>query len=35
MNYSFDFASVFRNFGPLWEGLWLRFNSRSRPTSLG
>lgn len=21
MNYSFDFASVFRNFGPLWDGL--------------
>ncbi|NTE68249.1 amino acid ABC transporter permease [Agrobacterium tumefaciens] len=21
MNYSFDFASVFRNFGPLWNGL--------------
>lgn len=21
MNYTFDFASVFRNFGPLWEGL--------------
>jgi polar amino acid transport system permease protein len=23
MNYSFDFASVFRNFGPLWDGLWI------------
>lgn len=23
MNYSFDFASVFRNFGPLWEGLFV------------
>ncbi|ULJ75754.1 amino acid ABC transporter permease [Rhizobium gallicum] len=23
MNYSFDFASVFRNFGPLWDGLWV------------
>jgi polar amino acid transport system permease protein len=21
MNYSFDFSSVFRNFGPLWDGL--------------
>jgi polar amino acid transport system permease protein len=21
MNYTFDFASVFRNFGPLWDGL--------------
>ncbi|MFC3165823.1 amino acid ABC transporter permease [Ciceribacter thiooxidans] len=23
MNYSFDFASVFRNFGPLWDGLFV------------
>ncbi|MER8384125.1 amino acid ABC transporter permease [Mesorhizobium sp. M1380] len=23
MDYSFDFASVFRNFGPLWQGLWV------------
>ncbi len=23
MNYNFDFASVFRNFGPLWDGLFV------------
>ncbi|HEV7306327.1 amino acid ABC transporter permease [Ensifer sp.] len=35
MNYSFDFASVFRNFGPLWDGLFVTIELTIAANAIG
>jgi polar amino acid transport system permease protein len=35
MNYSFDFASVFRNFGPLWDGLFVTIQLTLAANAIG
>lgn len=35
MNYSFDFASVFRNFGPLWDGLFVTIQLTIAANAIG
>ncbi len=35
MNYSFDFASVFRNLGPLWDGLFVTIQLTIAANAIG